>query len=885
MSQKQADLAQLFGFLSDAGLGLDALIERYLGYHGSLHFGHQTLLVASLRRAASLLDEPTAARLGHRDVLWADGRIAPAFLERFAPRFTGAYYDAGSDAAFERACMLPASRNEWCSTDLPAPLNIRLGQAERPEIAVLFGAGRRLFVSAYGYQWFDPDAGCFWPLAASRALPRSIEGYRHVDVEAPVAVIQDQFDGANFCHFLYDNVPRVLYLAELFPEFARRCRFVMGGEPGPYQALILRRICERHGLAAGQFVFPREPEIWRLGGGVAFFSDQMTVSAHPLHMCHPRTLRLVRDLLDGGGFRSDGPARVYVSRADAGTRPVLNEPALQAALAGAGYVAVRLSEHDATTQIGILAHASHVVAPHGMGLANLLFNRRLGSLLEIFNERIGTDAYAFVAHALGIEYRFSLGADQDDGRFGTLANLEEVMSLATALDPRHGQPRSSATALSAADKDRPPATGNADVETLAAPSGAKPPAMLSDTELVQQFESLGDNCEFGLVQRFVGAEPLGFFRFNYASLPALKEMLDTEFRDLDCAEDIELVRAAAEPDAELIVRNKRFHYRYHTFRHDLDAGPVRAQQLRVISFLKDKLISDLRAGEKIFVRRGAHSVEQVGDLVRRLRRYGPATLLWVVPEDEANPAGTVRVLDPGLLQGFMDRLAPPQEAYDLSPVWVTVCRGAYALRVGGCAPGTIITPPRGGATTNLLRRAHVGPNKVDWWVSEGSEVAEAGADAPARLHPESPVSEHRLTADTVWATSPLCGVNLQHGLAPGTGYVASMHVWIPEGAAFEQVGAVFRGTPATRYQAADMAQRNRWQRVWVAARAASSDSRMNPSLFALGKAGARLYATAWQLEIGHTPSPYRPNTSGTLPNRGPSAQSFRARTPAPARAG
>lgn len=401
--------------------------------------------------------------------------------------------------------------------------------------------------------------------------------------------------------------------------------------------------------------------------------------------------------------------------------------------------------------------------------------------------------------------------------------------------------------------------------------------MLSDTDLLQQFESLGDNCEFGLVQRFVGAEPLGFFRFNYANLRSLTELLDTEFREADRPEDIALVRAGPDADSELIVQNKRFGYRYHTFRHDLDPEAVRAQQLRVVSFLKDKLVADLRAAEKIFVRRGAHSADEIAGLLHRLRRYGPATLLWVVPEDEVNPAGSVRVVDPGLLQGFMDRLAPPTDAYDLSPTWLTVCRNAYALRAGGCVPGTVVAPPRGRGATNLLRQAHVGPRQVNWWVSAESAATVAGADAPARVYPESPVREHRLTSDTVQATSQMCGVRLDHGLAPGASYVASISVWIPEGMPLVHVGAVFKGLPAPQYRAADMSQRNCWQRVWAASRAPQPLAVMNPSLFAVGKAGARLYSTAWQMEIGHAPGPYTPNASGILPNRGPTPQSFRRR--------
>src|SRR5690348_3255112 len=37
--------------------------------------------------------------------------------------------------------------------------------------------------------------------------------------------------------------------------------------------------------------------------------------------------------------------------------------------------------------------------------------------------------------------------------------------------------------------------------------------------LMLAFESLGDNCEFGLVQRQAGAEPLGLLRFTGIFLP------------------------------------------------------------------------------------------------------------------------------------------------------------------------------------------------------------------------------------------------------------------------------------------------------------------------------------------------------------------------------
>jgi hypothetical protein len=357
----------------------------------------------------------------------------------------------------------------------------------------------------------------------------------------------------------------------------------------------------------------------------------------------------------------------------------------------------------------------------------------------------------------------------------------------------------------------------------------------------------------------------------------LTQMLETEFRDIDRPEDIELVRASA-ADTELVVQNRRYGYRYHTFRHNPDPTEAREQQLKVIPFLRDKLLADLRAGEKIFVRKGARLVGEAAALARLMRRYGPTTLLWITPEDEANPRGSVRILEAGLMQGFMDRLAPPRDAYDLSPTWLTVCHNAYALRAGDCPRGTTITPPLERRTVNLLRQVHLGPRKGDWWVSAGSTAREPSGGGPARTHPESPVVEHVLTENAGPASSSLCGVVLNHGLVPGAPYVLSMDLWIAEDAAIERTGAVFTGLAAAQYGPADPARRNCWQRVWVAARAPFPEAHVNPGLFAFGRAGSRLYSTAWQLEIGHTPSAYTPNTAGILPNRGPSPGSFRQRS-------
>ncbi|MEO8716444.1 MAG: hypothetical protein ABI369_15680, partial [Acetobacteraceae bacterium] len=185
MSAQRADLTKLFRFLNDESLNLQDLVERYVNYHGLLYHGHQMLLIRRLRAAAAVLDAPATAQYADRDIVWPDGRIAPEFLTCFTPGFAGAWYDAASATDLARTLILAACVNEWRSTTLPAPFNIRLGQAERPAIEILFGKASHLFVSPYGYQRYDPGSGRSWPAASSRAFPRSIEGHRTVAIDTP----------------------------------------------------------------------------------------------------------------------------------------------------------------------------------------------------------------------------------------------------------------------------------------------------------------------------------------------------------------------------------------------------------------------------------------------------------------------------------------------------------------------------------------------------------------------------------------------------------------------------------------------------------------------------------------------------------------------------
>ena len=201
-------------------------------------------------------------------------------------------------------------------------------------------------------------------------------------------------------------------------------------------------------------------------------------------------------------------------------------------------------------------------------------------------------------------------------------------------------------------------------------------------ELMMRFESLGENCEFGLVQRRCGAEPLGLFRFASTPLPKLTAVLAAGFEGFATSDN--LVVELSDNGREYMIADRRFGLRYHAWvlAGEISPEDLHEREVRRLPLLTRKLIADLELGEKIFVYHGmsALTLEEARGLHAALRRYGPGTLLWIELADADHPAGSVEQPTPGLLKGYMDRLAPSENAHDLSlDCWIKVCRQAWML--------------------------------------------------------------------------------------------------------------------------------------------------------------------------------------------------------------
>ena len=96
-------------------------------------------------------------------------------------------------------------------------------------------------------------------------------------------------------------------------------------------------------------------------------------------------------------------SNIYISRANATERRVLNEDAVKDTLRGYGFRSYRLEELSVAEQAVLFNDADIVLGAHGAGLSNLIYCED-AAVIELFGKKVKPN-YAALADTVGIEYR------------------------------------------------------------------------------------------------------------------------------------------------------------------------------------------------------------------------------------------------------------------------------------------------------------------------------------------------------------------------------------------------------------------------------------------------------------------------------------------------
>ena len=197
--------------------------------------------------------------------------------------------------------------------------------------------------------------------------------------------------------------------------------------------------------------------------------------------------------------------------------------------------------------------------------------------------------------------------------------------------------------------------------------------------LFESFESLGDNCEFGLLQRRVGVEPATLYRFSAITPERMVTVLDLGLAPLGDPEHT-TVEISGE---EYLVGDRRGYFSMHTFILVSQSDPaalLKRQQAR-ITILKRKMLFQLARADRIFIIKDTLARISDGTLRRvsaSLRRYGPNRLLGMRHADLAHPPGTIERVDDDILVGYVDTMFGCRLERSDYESWVQVLRQANA---------------------------------------------------------------------------------------------------------------------------------------------------------------------------------------------------------------
>jgi capsular polysaccharide biosynthesis protein len=223
----------------------------------------------------------------------------------------------------------------------------------------------------------------------------------------------------NYFHWLLDALPRIALLEEAGES---QHRLVVPEQLRSFQLESLRAL----GYDAGRLT--------RFAGG-QLAPDVLVWPSPAAHVGYPtrRNVEWLRRRLVR--LPRAGRRRIYVSRSDATTRVVVNEPELMSALQPYGFE--RVLPHDLSfgDQVALFADAEIVVGPHGAGLSNMVFARD-ASVCEIVHPGRRNPCFYRLASASRHDYWYVLAEASGANMVVPVADVVETVNGMCAVRAR-----------------------------------------------------------------------------------------------------------------------------------------------------------------------------------------------------------------------------------------------------------------------------------------------------------------------------------------------------------------------------------------------------------------------------------------------------------------
>ena len=204
-----------------------------------------------------------------------------------------------------------------------------------------------------------------------------------------------------------------------------------------------------------------------------------------------------------------------------------------------------------------------------------------------------------------------------------------------------------------------------------------------------RFASLGDNCEFAVAQRAVGAEPMDLLRWAWTPTNVVLRLLVADF------DRIENRLTGIRTHVAYDVFSERYRFSWHTWLKQIDYDPDSVLEIeqRRLPGMAAKLRKEIREASRIFVIKRTLAeldTRQVRQIHMVMQRYGNPVLMYV----SLGESIAVREVRPRLLHGTLPGFADPNRVPTTTSTdsWLALCQAAARLvdeRYGEAAPAEV----------------------------------------------------------------------------------------------------------------------------------------------------------------------------------------------------
>ena len=240
-------------------------------------------------------------------------------------------------------------------------------------------------------------------------------------LQASVAMVAGS-NGDNYYHWLFDSLPRLHLLQLAGYDLEDLDYFVLNAARPAFQVQTLAYL----GISVAKLIYTSKRELLECG--------RLVVPSMPGLVGYPPAW--VCGWLRRTFLATPYPVstrKIYISRAHAQGRQVVNESAILPMLAEFGFEVVHAEHLSFAQQVELFSSARQIVAVHGAGMSNIVFAPPEAEVLELCSPIHGNDCFSTLAANGDLRYD-SLVLDLpnadvagQDSRFGNLLIQPEAL--------------------------------------------------------------------------------------------------------------------------------------------------------------------------------------------------------------------------------------------------------------------------------------------------------------------------------------------------------------------------------------------------------------------------------------------------------------------------